>query len=236
MGNCWIGCNNRILRITLVGSPYLFASAHGDTMIVTCTSLSTHDIIIAISLCQMRCFDTAPICSAFPDALGIADDLFCLGVIFHHTDGTGLFVAFTGFPFQRNDIFSAVVIVENGGIETGRMKIYRLTPGTPDVLCCDEKIVHVKIPGIHGIHNTVYHIEQIFFCTIGQTGCPDALCRGQFFQIDLFIIGQHMGVQFPVFHILGVVNGNARKPLKSGNCHIVIIALAANARVGVKAR
>ena len=45
-----------------------------------------------------------------------------------------------------------------------------------------------------------------------------------------------MGVQFPVLHILGMVDGNAGKPFKSGNCHVIIIALAADARIRIKTR
>ncbi len=234
VGNCRIGCDNGILRIALIWSPNLFASAHGDTMVISCTTLGTHDIIIAISLRQMGCLDTATIGSAFPDAFGIADNFFLRRIIFHHADGTGLFVSLTSLPFQRNNILSAIVIVENRGVKTGRVQIHRFAPRTTDILCCNEKIVHIKIPCIHGIHHAIDHIKQIFFFTVGQTGCPDAFCRGQLFQIYLCIICQHMGIQLPVFHVLGVINGNTGKPFKGRDCQIVIIALAANARVGVE--
>lgn len=61
----------------------------------------------------MRSFNAASVGSSLPYALGISDYFLFHRVIFSHTDSTGLFIAFTGFPVKGNDIFSAVLIVEN---------------------------------------------------------------------------------------------------------------------------
>ena len=236
VGNRRIGCDNGILRVTRIGTPHVFRTSHGHAVVITGSALGAHDIVVTVPLGQMRCLDAASVRTAFPDAFRIADDLFLLRVIFHHADRTGLFIAGTGFPVQGNDVLSAVIIVENGGIKTGGMQIYRLAPRTFDVLGSDKEVVHVKVSGIHGVHHAIDYIELVFLFAVGQTRRPDAFGRGQLFQVNLFVIGQHVGVQFPVLHILGMVDGNAGKPFKSGNCHVIIIALAADARIRIKTR
>lgn len=229
-----IGGHDRILRIPLIRPPDRLGTSHRHTVIVAGSSLSTHNIVVAVPLGQMWCLDTATVCASAPDALRIADDLFFHRIILGQCDHTRLLISLSGLPVQGYDIFSSVIIVQNGRIKTGGMQIDRFTPWPPDILCRDQEIVHIKISCIHGIHDTIDHIEQILLLTIRQAWCPDSLGRRKFLQIRIGIIRQYMCVQFPVFHIPGMVYRNPRKPFKCGHRNIIIVPFATDTRVRIK--
>lgn len=46
----------------------------------------------------------------------------------------GLLIAFTGLPLQADDVLLAIVIMQNGRVETGRCQIYRLASRTFNAL------------------------------------------------------------------------------------------------------
>ena len=114
------------------------------------------------------------------------------------------------------------------------MQIDRFAPRSADVFCRNHIIVHIKVSCVHGIHHSIYDIEQILLLAISQARCPDSLCWRKLFQIDFFVICQYMCVQFPVLHILGMVNRDSRHPFKCWYCYIIIVPFSANARVRVK--
>ena len=116
------------------------------------------------------------------------------------------------------------------------MKVNRLTPRSADIFCTDQEIVHVKISCIHGIHHSIDNIKHVLFLAVGETGRPDSLCTGKFPEIYFFIVCEYVSVQFPVFQISGMVDRDSREPLKSRNCHIVIVAFSADAGVRIKIR
>ena len=93
-------CHNRVLRIFFIWSPDVFGTSHGHTVIVSCATLSTHDIIIVSTLCQMRSFHAASVCAAFPYDLRISYDLLLFRRILHHADVAWLFISFPWLPFQ----------------------------------------------------------------------------------------------------------------------------------------
>ena len=116
------------------------------------------------------------------------------------------------------------------------MKVNRLTPRSADILCADQEIVHVKISCIHGIHHSIDNIKHVLFLAVGETGRPDSLCAWKFLEIYFFIVCEYVSVQFPVFQISGMVDRDSREPLKSRNCHIVIVAFPADARIRIETR
>ena len=152
-------CHDWICRISLVWSPYIFCTSHGYTMIISSSTFRTHNIIISISLGQMWCFDTAAVGSSVPDTFRITDHFLFLRWIFYHTNRTRFFIAFTGFPLQGYNPFSAIIVMKHGGIKSCWMQIYRLAPWSSNILCCNHKVVHIKISRVHGIHHSIHYIK-----------------------------------------------------------------------------
>ncbi|GFI69717.1 hypothetical protein IMSAG249_01542 [Lachnospiraceae bacterium] len=194
--------NNGIGRILFIGPPHLLGTPHGDTVVVARSTFCTHNIIKLSSFGQMGGLNAPPVRTALPHPFRITYDLLFLCGILHHTDCPRLFIPFPGLPFQRDHVLFPVIIMKNGCIKPGRMKIHGTAPGAFDVLCRNQVIIHIKIPCVHGIHDPVYHIKQIFLPAVCQTRRPDSLCTWKLFQIHFLIVGQHMGIQFPVFQIL----------------------------------
>ena len=156
-----IGGYDRILRISLIRSPYVLGTPHRHTMVIACTTLGTHNIIIAVPFGKMRCLDAATVCASTPDALRIADDLLFLRIILGKCDHARLLIALSCLPVQRNNIFSAVIIVKDRCIKAGGMQINRLTPRSLNILCRDQEIIHIKVTCIHRIHHTIDYIKHI---------------------------------------------------------------------------
>ena len=116
------------------------------------------------------------------------------------------------------------------------MKVNRLAPRSADIFCTDQEIIHIKISGVHGIHHSIDNVEHILFLAVGQAGRPDSFCTWKFLEIYFFIVCNYVCVQLPVFQVSGMVDRDSRKPLKCGNCHIVIVAFSADTRVRIKTR
>ena len=117
-----VGGYDRILWISLIRSPYVFGTPHRHTMVIACTTLGTHNIIITVPFGKMRCFDAATVCASTPDALRIADDLLFLRIILGKCDHARLLIALSCLPVQRNNIFSAVIIVKDRCIKAGGLR------------------------------------------------------------------------------------------------------------------
>ena len=166
--------NDWILWISFIRSPYIFGTPHGYTMIISGSSLGTHNIIISISFGQMWCFNTASVCSTLPDPFWIPNNLLFLRIILRNSNHSWFLIAFSCLPIQRYNIFSPIIIVKNRCIETGGMQIYRLTPWSLNILSGDQEIIHIKITCIHGIHHTIDHIKHILCLAVSQAWCPNS--------------------------------------------------------------
>ncbi len=162
--------------VPLIGPPHIPGTPHSDTVVITRAALRAHDVIKLSSPGQMGCFNASPVRTAPPHAPRISHDFFFIRIIFHHADGAGFFIPFPCLPFQGNNIFSAVFIMKNGCVKSRGMQVDRLTPGSSDVLCGHQKIIHVKIPCIHGVHDPVHHIKGILRLTVCKTWRPYPLC------------------------------------------------------------
>ena len=227
--------DDRADRIRLVGTPDVAGAAHRDGVVVAGATLGAHDVVPAVTLGQVRGLDAAAVGGAAPDALRIADDVLGLGIVLDAADHARLLVALTGLPFERDDVLSAVVVMQDGGVETGGGQIDRFAPRAGDVLGGDQVVVHVEVAGVHRVHDAVDHIEEVLLLAVGQAGGPDALGGGQLGQVRIGVVGQHMGQQLPVLHVLGMVDRDAGEPFEGGDGHVVVVALAADGGVGVEA-
>ena len=185
-------CHNRVHRIFFIRSPYIFSTSHRHTVIIPRTALGTHNIIVFSSLCQMRRLNTSHVCSASPKWFWISNNLFFFWIILNNTDKSWFFIPFSCLPFQRDNIFLSVIIMQDWSIKSWWMQIYRLAPRSFDVFWFHQKIIYIKVSRIHGIHHTVYNIEHIFLFTISQTRRPYSFCTRQFFQVNRLIISQNM--------------------------------------------
>ena len=227
---------HRALRIGFIGAPDALGPGHGRAVVVARPALRAHEIVIVPVPGQVGRLDAAAVRGAAPDPPGQADDLAHRRVIFHHADGAGLFVAVPGLPLEGDDVLSPVGVMQHGRVESGRMQVDRLAPGPPDVLRGDHVIIDVKIAGIHGVHDAVDHIEEVLRLAVGQAGGPDAFGGGKSLQVRILRICEGVGAELPVFHIAGMVDGDAGEPLEGGHGNIEIIAFAADAGIGVEAR
>ena len=104
--------NDRIFRIFFIWPPDISGTSHGNTMIVSSSTLCTHDVIVLTSFCKVRSFNAATVCAASPDPLRITDDLFFLRGILYHADSTWLLIALSCLPLQGYHIFFTVCIME----------------------------------------------------------------------------------------------------------------------------
>ena len=182
----------------------------------------------------MRSFNTAPVRSTLPDPFGISNDLLFLRVILGNSDHSRLLIALPCLPVQRYNVFTSIVVMKNRSIKTRRMQIYRFTPRSRNIPGSDQKIVHIKITGIHRIHYTIDHIKHILCLAVSKTWCPDPFRRRKLFEVRIAVIRQHMGIKLPVFHIAGMIDRNPRKPLKSRYGNIIIIPFPADTRIRIK--
>lgn len=230
-----LGGNDRVFRVSLIGAPYIARAGHGDAVVVAGASLRAHEIVPAVAPGQVRGFDAAPVGAAPPDGFGVSHNRLFFRRILHQADHAGLFVVDPGFPLEGYQILAPVLVVQHRGVKPGGVQIHRLRPGTPQIGGGDQEIVHVKIAGVHRVHDPVNQVEPVLGFAVGQAGSPDPLGAGQLFQIHLFVVGEDVGVEFPVFQIPGMVHGYAGEPLKGGHGQIVVIALAAEAGIRVEA-
>ena len=201
IGHSGSGCKDRILRIFLVRSPHIPGTSHGNTMIISGSALSTHDIIPSVMFGKMRRLDTPPVRTASPDALRISNDLLFFRRVLHKADHARLLVSVSCLPFKGYEPFAPGVIMEHRSIESRRVEIHRFTPWTFDIFRSDHIVINIKISCIHGIHDPVHKIKQTVRLTVGQTGRPNSFGRRKSFQIHLFIVRQDMREQLPVFQV-----------------------------------
>ena len=227
-------CYNWVFRVSLIRAERILCPGHCNTVVIPGTTLGAHQIIIVSPSGQVRRFQTPAIRSAAPDAFGVTYDCPGLRIILHEANLTGFFVAGTGFPIERHQPLSPIRVMQQRGIKAGGMEIYRLTPRPPDIFCSNNIVIDVKIPCIHGIHDAIDYIEEVFLLAIGQAGRPDPLRRRKPRQIAGLFICKRMRIQFPVFHIPGMVNGDAGKPFKAGNRDIIVVSFTADAGISMK--
>ena len=161
--------------------------------------------------------------------------MFGFRIIFHAADHTRLLVAFAGLPLQADDVLLAIIVMQNGRIETGGSQIHRLAPRAFNILRLNKIIIHVEIACIHGIHNTINHVEHVLFLTIREARSPNALSARQLGKVRIRIIGKHMGEQFPMLHVLRMVDRNAWEPFECGNGNIIVVTFTANGRIRIEA-
>ena len=125
--------------------------------------------------------------------------------------------------------------MQNGRIETGGSQIHRLAPRAFNILRLNKIIIHVEIACIHGIHNTINHVEHVLFLTIREARSPNALSARQLGKVRIRVIGKHMGEQFPMLHVLRMVDRNAWEPFECGDGNIIVVTFTANGRIRIEA-
>ena len=225
---------DRILRVTLVGPERIFRPRHRHRVVVAGAAFGAHEIIVLPVPGQVRGLKAPAIRPAAPDAPRKSHDGLCLRIILHDADRAGLFIVRPRLPVERYQIFAPVGVVKQGRVKPRGVQVNRLAPRTFDVLCRDEIVIDVKISGVHRVHDAVDHVEEVFLLRVGEARRPDSLGGGESCEVTGLLVREDMGIELPVLHVPGVIHRDSRKPLEAGHRDIVVIALAADAGVGVK--
>ena len=158
-------------------------------MSVARAAFGAHQVIFPVPFVEVRSFDAAPIGTAAPDALRIADNAFRRRIIFLNRDDARLFVAVAEFPFERHDVFPAVVVMQNRRVEADRIEIDRLAPGTADIRRRHEKIVLIEKTRIVRNHPSVENVKEFFALAPGEARSPDSLRRREHPEIERYFVG-----------------------------------------------
>ncbi|MNC50885.1 hypothetical protein D3C75_1001520 [compost metagenome] len=131
----------------------------------------------------------------------------------------------------RHNIGLAVIIKEQGGIDSGSLRQpHRIGPGTAWVLCR-----HVEIPSGSGdtLHEGGNHVEDALMVPDGSR--INSLGAGGAVQIQLGRPVQHMAELPPMHQVLAVEDRHTREIFEGGDHQIIVIAYPANGRVRVEA-
>ena len=230
-----LGGDERSIGIRLVRPPHVARTAHGHGVVVAGAAFGAHEVVPAVAFGQVRGLDAASVGGAAPDALWIAEHVLGFRIVFHAADHARLLVAFARLPFEADDVLPAVVVMQDGRVEAGGGEVDRFAPRPFDALRLDEVVVHVEIAGVHGVHHAVDHVEHVLGFVVGEAWRPDALGARQLGEVRIGVVGEYVGEQLPMLHVLGMVDRDAREPFEGGYGHVVVVAFAADGRIGVEA-
>ena len=126
--------------------------------------------------------------------------------------------------------------MQHRGVKARRVKVDGLAPGPLGVRCRDEVVVDVEVACVHGVHDAIDQVEEVVGLAIGETGRPHALRARQLAQVCLLLRGERVGIELPARHVAGVIDGHTGHPFEGRDRDVEVIALAADAGVGVESR
>ena len=226
------GGENGVLRVALIRPPDRLRPPHGGAVVIARAALGADDVVILPAAVQMRPLHPAALCPAIPDAARVVKQLFLPGGILGQADRAGLVIALPALPVKREQPFPAVPVVEERGVEAVRLQVDRLAPGAGDLFGRDEEVVNVHPLGRHA---AIDDIEQILLFVVAQIRRPDPLPGGEHAEAQLRFVGEDMGDELPVLEIPRMVDGDPGEPRERGYGEGIIVPLASDARIGVKA-
>ena len=121
--------------------------------------------------------------------------------------------------------------MNQAGIEPLGTQLDGLAPRTFDVPRAHQIVINVFKGSAHCFCHRVDQVELAL--SIGKIRCPDATGLGNSPQIELI---ENTAQTLPVHQVTRVIQAHARQPGKRRGNHIVVIACAAQARIGMKPR
>ena len=136
-------------------------------------------------------------------------------------------------PLLVHEPLSAVVVVEERGVEAGGVHVDGVRPGAGDGGGGDEVVVGVLEVAVVALDVGVDQPEEAV--GVAEAGGPDAAAVGLAAQVELARAVERAGDEAPVHQVAGVVDLDARIPFEGGGGDPVIVFGAADGRVGIEA-
>src|SRR5699024_1425320 len=172
---------------------------------------------------RRRSSGTALAAGAVPDDLRLAEPLSGFKIDREHADaGPAALVA-----VRPGVVDGAVVVPEQRGVDAALVDVDRLRPFAADVVRPDEEVAAVR-------HIRRNHVKPAV--APADRRRIDAARGAAVFERKLAVARQHVADLLPVQQIAAVPQRHAREKLERAVDQIIILADAADARVGIEAR
>ena len=115
---------------------------HGDGMPPAGAALGGEQVVVAVALVEMRRLGEAER-RALEDQAAVADQLALAGGVFLQHDAGETVVPGPMVPEHVDEIFAAVVVVEQRGIEAAAVEVNRVRPLAVDARAGDQVVVEI---------------------------------------------------------------------------------------------
>lgn len=227
--------------VKLVGTVDVFRACHGDGVVPCGAALGDDEVVVAVALVEVRGFGEAER-GALEDVGDGADEAAFGDGVFLEDDAGEAVVAGAMVPELVDDVFAAIVIVEERRIETAAVEINGIGPIAIDGGRGDEEVVEVAerragraADGGAAVAFDVGVEEPELAVGVRQARRPDAAGVGIAEHVELARAAERAGEEAPVDEIAGVMDLDAGEPLECRRGDVVVVADAKDGRVGVEA-
>ena len=204
-------------------------------------AFSRDQIVIAVTLVQMRCFGQPQTCP-WENILAFTDEPSRRGRILLQHDACESILSGAMIPELVHQILATVIVMKQRRIEATAVEIHRIGPVAIDRGTRDEIVVEVAQRCARctahrrasvALHVGIDQVEQTV--VVRQTRRPDAAGIGIAEHVELARPPQRTRQQTPVHQIARVKNLHARIPLERRGRDVVVIADPHDGGVGIEA-
>lgn len=207
-------------------------AGHGFLMSPYRSALGAEQIVPAVDLIQMRPLDELDIV-AHPDRAGrLRLQPHRRRVELGQRDAVELMLVFTMVPRLLHQIFAAVVVVEQAGVESDAVQTKRLRPRPADVLGGRQVVDDVLERTVDDMNIGIDDPEPSV--RIGQVGRPYAAGRRIAAHVKLFG-AQGVRQRVPMHHVFGFVQADAGEPFECGVRDVIGVSDADHRRIRMEA-
>ena len=129
--------------------------------------------------------------------------------------------------------FTAVIVVEQRGVEAGRVDVVGVRPGAFDAVSRDDVVGRVLEGPVLALDVRVH--EEELGAIVREARRPDAAAVGVASHVKLRFAVQRPRGERPVDEVFRVVDLHARVPFEGRRCDVVVFAHAQDRGVGIEA-
>ncbi|CAI8364346.1 MAG: Uncharacterised protein [Rhodospirillaceae bacterium] len=230
---------HRVLRMDLIGTIDVARPGVGDGVVVAGAALRGDQVVETVSLEDMRGLGHADR-AAVEDLAGLPDQaLLCVIVLLHQNaaeqvrwrlpPGKGRAV----IPDHVEQVFAAIVIVEQGRVKAGIVQVDAGGPRTVDRGRGGQVVGRILVVAVKAADVCVDQPEQAVGVT--QRRRPDPAAVGIAAHVQLVGAAEWSADKRPVFEVARMVNLHARVPFEGRGREVEILADLAQAGIGVEA-
>ncbi|MNI31039.1 hypothetical protein D3C73_849030 [compost metagenome] len=205
---------------------------HRHGVAVARAAFGDDQVIPAVTLVEMRPFRKTER-RALENVGDRPDELLFYRVIFLHHDAAEAGWTSAMIPKQVHVPFAAIVIMKERRIETGRIQIDRIRPRTFNRRRGDHIVMRILERAALALHIRINQPEKAV--GIGDAWCPDAAAVGIAAHVELRGPVERPRDQTPVHEIARMMDLYARIPFEGRNGDVIVVAGAADRRVGIEA-